>query len=128
MMIRLLKIAIIILTLITMGQGQGYASNRKTLPYQLRDVHKEIIKEHKNPEAILSDRSNEVHFTSARPSRFIPGNEPRPQKFNGKQAYYTKFNPINHFLIIGRLSRVRAPYPVHVSSDYYVFALRHILC
>lgn len=127
-MIRLLKIIIISLTLTIIGQEQGYASNQKALPYQLRDVHKEIMKEHRNPEAILSDRSNEVHFTSARPSRFIPGNEPRPQKFGGKQVFYKKFNPLNNFLMIGRQFRVRTPYPVHVSSDYYVFALRHILC
>lgn len=91
----------------------------------LRDGSK---KEHHRTAATFDDATSSLRLCLTRPSRLLPTTGSAPGKHsvrvNASLNATLLSNPLNY-----RLCRKEAtPFPTTVSRDYYVIALRHIIC
>lgn len=121
---RFLHILIIFLLLIV-GQQETHAVTRQ----RERDKICEVSKYNDTPkEAVLSDSLSLLRVCSTCPQRIIPVFVESTGKIFGRIVFYIS-KPQSCFLLMGRCCRLEtAPFQSQASCDYYIFALRRLLC
>ncbi|MBR5687523.1 MAG: hypothetical protein IKX36_06150 [Prevotella sp.] len=82
----------------------------------------------RNEQATLTNRSSTNRINNSRPQRLLPSNCQKPSRSPGRFG-----NIGNHRKLIinvhdSRRRQERAPYASAAPCEYYVFALRRILC
>ena len=119
-----LHILIIFLMLIV-GQQETHAVTR---PCE-RDKMSVVSKHNDtSKEAVLSDSLSLLRVCSTCPQRIIPVFVESTGKIFGRIVFYIS-KPQSYFLQLGGCNRMEtAPFQSQASCDYYVFALRHLLC
>ena len=83
--------------------------------------------EQQTPQSVLDDASEKLQTETLRPQRILPNHGPNPQRPNEKLPFGNKHNPLTTKRKVGYGYELITPIPANASSDYYVFALRHII-
>ncbi len=119
-----LHILIIFLMLIV-GQQETHAMTR---PREKDKIS--VVSKHNDTskEAVLSDSLSLLRVCSTCPQRIIPVFVENTGKIFGRIVFYIS-KPQSCFLLMGGSCRLEtAPFQSQASCDYYIFALRHLLC
>ena len=83
--------------------------------------------EQQTTQSVLDDPSEKLQTETLRPQRILPNHGPNPQRPNEKLPFGNKHNPLTTKRKVGYGYQLITPIPANASSDYYVFALRHII-
>ena len=83
--------------------------------------------EQQTPQSVLDDASERLQTETLRPQRILSNHGPNPQRPNEKLPFGNKHNSLTIKRKSGYGYLLITPIPVNASSDYYVFALRHII-
>ncbi|MBR0272724.1 MAG: hypothetical protein IJQ59_01360 [Bacteroidaceae bacterium] len=80
-------------------------------------------------EATLNDARGIYRLCNTRPQRLVPSHGSKPGKSTGRWLAVRRPH-VKHFFFLhdGRRRLETAPFQSSASRDYYVFALRHIIC
>ena len=85
-------------------------------------------KEHQRNTATFDDASSSLRLCLTRPSRLLPNTGPSPCKHSVRIPASLSAKTLSTSLNCRLCRREATPFPATVSRDYYVIALRHILC
>ena len=83
--------------------------------------------EQQTPQSVLDDASERLQTETLRPQRILSNHGPNPQRPNEKLPFGNKHNSLTIKRKAGYGYLLITPIPANASSDYYVFALRHII-
>ena len=83
--------------------------------------------EQQTPQSVLDDASERLQTETLRPQRILSNHGPNPQRPNEKLPFGNKHNSLTIKRKVGYGYQLITPIPANASSDYYVFALRHII-
>ena len=78
------------------------------------------------PQSVLDD-AEKLQTETLRPQRILPNHGPNPQRANERLPFGNKHNSLTIKRKAGYGYQLITPIPANASSDYYVFALRHII-
>ena len=78
--------------------------------------------------AVLTDAQNIYRICSSRPQRLLPSNGFKQERTSCKQSSSFSHKSIKNRLSCKWVIRITLPIRTVVSCDYYVFALRRLLC
>lgn len=78
--------------------------------------------------AVLTDAQDAYRICSSRPQRLLPANGFKLERTSGKQSFSLYFKPPKRRFSCRWAIRNTSPIRTVVSCDYYVFALRRLLC
>ena len=85
-------------------------------------------KEHHRAVATFDDATSSLRLCLTRPSRLLPNTGPSPCKHSVRIPASLSAKTLSTSLNCRLCRREATPFPATVSRDYYVIALRHILC
>lgn len=88
-----------------------------------------VPSENENGVAMIDDARCIYRLSNTRPQRLLPSHGSKPGKSTGR-SFAVRRPHHKHFFFLhdGRRRLETAPFQSAASRDYYVFALRHILC
>lgn len=87
-----------------------------------------FITEHKTPEAVINDVQTLYRICSSRPQRTVTPFGKMPCRLLARFFLSHKLSTLNAISLNGNVRLETAPFPSSAPCDYYVFALRHLLC
>ena len=86
-----------------------------------------VTNDKQTPQSVLDDTSERLQTETLRPQRILSNHGPNPQRPNEKLPFGNKHNSLTIKRKSGYGYLLITPIPANASSDYYVFALRHII-
>ncbi|MGN0281936.1 MAG: hypothetical protein ACI4B3_06525 [Prevotella sp.] len=85
-------------------------------------------KQHQRGVATFDDATSSLRLCLTRPSRLLPTTGPAPGKQSVRQPSSLIQTLVSNLLNCHSCRKEASPFPTAVSRNYYVIALRHILC
>ena len=111
--------------MLIVGQQESHAVTRHR-----ENSHICVLYQHSDTskDAVLSDSLSLLRICCSCPQRIIPVFGESTGKIFGRIAFYIS-KPQTYFLLFGGCCRLEtAPFQSKASCDYYIFALRRLLC
>ena len=127
----LLIIVLLTATLSCSGKAEGCQCQDAADDFQKEKIASIAPKQNRNNNvAMLSNTRSTYRICNTRPQRLLPTYSSNPAKTQGKNHFYSIHKRFKFFKLPydGRRRQETAPFSSSASCDYYVIALRRILC
>ena len=123
---RYVKMLLLLLTILLGSPTDLSASNDKE---KGKFIPVECITDNgKATGAVIANAQNLVRICNSRPQRILPSGIGKPERTTSRMAYSLQSNHLQSHLAEWTSKLGTSPFLPAVSSDYFVFALRRLLC
>lgn len=123
---RYVRTLLLLLTILLAGSTNLAASNNQ-LPVEDTSA-KYVIDNGKATCAVIANAQNLVRICSSRPQRVLPSYIGKPERTDSREPVSFHHQQFLNHLTEWEVKPITSPFPPVVSSDYFVYALRRLLC